>query len=219
MYLLLAINLLLVSLALYFLRATVQSIRKRRPVRGLLSSLSCLLSGVAAGLGMIVLLGYMSYSRLTDEQPVSQIEFSRTSPGEYRARLMIAGTMDQFFDLRGDEWQIDARIVTWKPPMTLLGLDPIYRLDRLSGRYAEVSREKSEPRTIHSLAPETAMDVWKMGLRFPALLPGIDAHYGTATYVPMADGARFNVSLSRDALIARPANEYARDAVGAWREI
>ena len=49
------------------------------------------------------------------------------------------------------------------------------------------------------------------------LAPGIDAHYGTATFVPMADGARFDVSLSRDALIARPVNDSARAAVGAWR--
>jgi hypothetical protein len=33
----------------------------------------------------------------------------------------------------------------------------------------------------------------------------------------MADGARFEVTISRDALIARPANETAADAVGAWR--
>jgi len=48
------------------------------------------------------------------------------------------------------------------------------------------------------------------------LLPGVDAHYGTATYVPMADGARYEVSMSRDALIARPVNDEARNAVGSW---
>ena len=47
-------------------------------------------------------------------------------------------------------------------------------------------------------------------------MPGIDAHYGTATYVPMADGARYEVMLSRDALVARPANDRARDALGVW---
>jgi hypothetical protein len=33
----------------------------------------------------------------------------------------------------------------------------------------------------------------------------------------MADGARYDVSLSRDALIARPANDRARKVVGEWR--
>jgi len=103
--------------------------------------------------------------------------------------------------------------------MTILGLDPIYQLDRLSGRYAEIDRERSEARTVHSLAGDSAADVWKLARRFPMLMPGVDAHYGTATYVPMSDGARFEVTLSRDALIARPANEAARAAVGAWQSV
>jgi hypothetical protein len=44
----------------------------------------------------------------------------------------------------------------------------------------------------------------------------VDAYYGTATYLPMADGARFEISLTRTALIARPLNEPARRAVGDW---
>ena len=47
-------------------------------------------------------------------------------------------------------------------------------------------------------------------------MPGVDAFYGTATYLPLADGARFQVTLSRDAILARPANEAAREAVGDW---
>ena len=47
-------------------------------------------------------------------------------------------------------------------------------------------------------------------------MPGVDAYYGTATYVPMVDRARYDVSLSRDALIARPANDAAREALGDW---
>ena len=100
--------------------------------------------------------------------------------------------------------------------MTVLRLEPIYQLDRLSGRCAEIDRERNEPRTVHSLAAESPADVWRVARRFPFLMPGVDAHYGTATYVPMADGARYEVSLSRDAIIARPANDRARDAVGAW---
>jgi hypothetical protein len=34
----------------------------------------------------------------------------------------------------------------------------------------------------------------------------------------MGDGARFEVTISRDALIARPANEAAAALVGAWRQ-
>ena len=81
---------------------------------------------------------------------------------------------------------------------------------------SDIERERSESRSVHSLAPQNPVDLWRAARRFPLLTPGVDAYYGTATYVPMADGARFEVSLSRDALIARPANDRARAAVGEW---
>jgi hypothetical protein len=210
------ISLVAAFLAFFFLFRTMNGVRRRRLVRASGSSIGCLVSAALAGAGAMLLLSYFSYGRLIEEQLVSRIEFRRISPQEFQARLMIAGADDRFFILRGNEWQMDAKIVTWKPPMTVLGLDPIYQLDRLSGRYAEIDREQNEARTVHSLVTNTPVDVWKFARRFPVLMPGVDAHYGTATYVPMADGARFDVSLSRDALIARPANDQARNAVGNW---
>ncbi len=69
---------------------------------------------------------------------------------------------------------------------------------------------------MHALSPEQFLDIWAVARQFPLLKPGVDACYGTATYVLMADGACFNVSLSRDALIARPINDATREAVGRW---
>lgn len=203
-------------LTLHFLVRTARNLSRRRIVRAGGSSVLCLFSAALLGAGAITLLSYVGYERLTAERPVSTIEFRRISPQEFQARMMIPGEDDRFFVLRGNEWQMDARIISWTPPMTMLGLEPVYQLDRLSGRYAEIDREQTEARTVHSIAPALPTDLWRIARRFPMLTPGIDAHYGTATYVPMADGARFDVSLSRDALIARPANEAAERAVGNW---
>ena len=131
---------------------------------------------------------------------------------------MIDGENDRMFRLLGDEWQMDARVVTWKPPVTLLGLDPIYQLDRLSGRYASLDEEISSQRSVHALSEPVTLDVWQVARRYPLLLPGVDAHYGTATYLPMAHGAIFEVTMTRTALIARPVNDAAREAVGDWRQ-
>ncbi len=214
---LIGISLVATFLTFQFLFGTMTAMRRRRYVRAGSSSVCFAVSAAFAGAGLLFLLSYFSYGRLIEERHVSSIEFRRISPQEFQARLMVPGEEDRFFSLRGNEWQMDARIVTWKPPMTVLGLDPIYQLDRLSGRYAEIDREQNEARTVHSLTPALPTDLWRIARRFPALTPGIDAHYGTATYVPMADGARFDVSLSRDALIARPANAQAETAVGEWR--
>lgn len=203
-------------LTVFFFLKVFHCLGRRKIVRAGASGLSCCVSAALSGAAVVLLFTVLSYARLVEEKLVSRIEFRRVSADEYQARLMIDGERDRFFLLRGDEWQMDAKILTWRPPATILGMDPMFQLDRLSGRYSEVDRERSEARTVHDLAPAVPIDVWRIARRFPVLAPGIDAYYGTATYVPMADGALYEVSLSRDALIARPANERAREAVGNW---
>ena len=204
----------LISVMLLF--STIRHTRRRRVLRASGSFVGSVASASLGGVGILLALSYFTYGRLTDERSISLIEFTQMAPDEYTARLMVDGEPDRLLTLRGDEWQLDARVVNWKPPATLLGLDPIYQLERLSGRYSDIDREVSAARTVHSLADRRFLDLWSVAKRFPILMPGVDAYYGTATYVPMADGARFEVSLTRDALIARPVNNAARDAVGNW---
>jgi hypothetical protein len=216
MNLLLTASVVFTFVTLFFVFSMTRHIRRRRPVRATASLAGGMASAALGGASILLAFSYYGYGRLVDEQHVGEIEFSLSAPGEYTARFMVDGEADRFLQLRGDEWQLDARVVTWKPPVTLLGLDPIYQLDRLSGRYSDIDDEMLEPRTVYALNEELTFDVWRVAYRFPRLMPGVDAHYGTATYVPMVEGARFEVTLSRDALIARPMNEAARSAVGEW---
>ncbi len=219
MNVLVAASAILTLIALIFLRSTVRHTRRGRLLRAGGSATFCMASAALGTAGFLLFMSYLGYERLTAEQLVGVIEFSQTAPEEYTARLMIDGEIDRLLTLRGDEWQLDARVVTWKPPATILGLDPVYQLERLSGRYSSIDRERSEPRTVHALAEERPLDLWSLARNFPKFTPGIDAYYGTATYLPMADGARFRVTLSRDALIARPLNDSARKAVGDWSQV
>ena len=216
MNLLLTLSAVFTLIALYFVVSMTRHARRRRPVRATRSLAGGAVSGCAGAASIMLAFSYYGYGRLVDETLVSRIEFSESAPGEYTARVMIDGKTDRLLELRGDEWQMDARVVNWKPPATLLGLDPIYQLDRLSGRYSSINDEMSQERTVHALSDELTLDVWQVARKFPVLMPGVDAYYGTATFLPMADGARFEVTLTRTALIARPVNEAARQAVGDW---
>ena len=216
MDILLAASAIFTFITLFCVVSMLRHARRRRPLRATGSLAGGATSGALGGASILLAFSYFGYGQLVDEQVVSQIEFSQSAPGEYVARLMIVGESDRLLPLRGNEWQMDARVVNWKPPATLLGLDPIYQLERLSGRYSSVEDELSERRTVHALSEDMTLDVWKVARRFPRLLPGVDAYYGTATYLPMADGARFEVTMTRTALIARPVNDAARQAVGDW---
>lgn len=219
MTVLVAASAIFTLVAIFFLGSTVRNTRRGRMLRAT-GSLACgATTAVLATAGVLLAISYLGYERLTREQLVAMIEFSQNAPDEYTARLMVDGELDRLLTLRGDEWQLDARVVTWKPPATILGLEPVYQLERLSGRYSSIDREQNERRTVHALAEERPLDLWSLARSFPRFAPGVDAYYGTATYVPMADGARFRVTLSRDALIARPLNDSARNAVGEWGRV
>jgi hypothetical protein len=211
-----AASAILTLIALLYLGSTIRHLRHRHLLRAGRSATACAASGVLGTAGILLFMSYLGYERLTDEQLVGVIEFTREAPQTFTARLMIDGQLDQLMPLYGDEWQLDARIVTWKPPATILGFDPVYQLERLSGRYSSVDNELSQPRTVHDLAVERPLDLWSLARKYPKMTPGVDAYYGTATYLPMADRARFRVTMSRDALIARPLNDEAREAVGDW---
>ena len=171
-----------------------------------------------AALLFVVSLNLHTYSRLTYEQPVAEIVFEARAPQRYRATLtrMPAGEM-QIFILSGDEWQLDARVLKWKGWANLLGLDAQYRLERVGGRYRDIEQERHAERTVYGLSENPGVDLWDLSTKYPRWLPFVDAVYGSATYMPMAEGARYQVSLTQSGLIARPLNSQAEQANrGEW---
>ena len=216
MNLLLTASSVFTLIALYFVVSMIRHARRRRPVRATRSLAGGTASAVAGGASIMLAFSYYGYGRLVDEQTIGRIGFTQSAPEQFVARLMLDDQQDRMFELLGNEWQMDARVVTWKPPATMLGLDPIFQLDRLSGRYSSLDDERSKVRSVHSLSEPIAMDVWRFARKYPKLTPGVDAHYGTATYLPMVHGAVFEVTMTRTGLIARPVNEEAEKAVGVW---
>jgi hypothetical protein len=207
---------LLLAAGLFFLGLAGVRVRRRRrlaAVRSAVAGCGCL--GLGALLTALALNLY-TYARLTYEQPVAAISFERQGERRYLARLERPQAPPQSYLLVGDEWQLDARVLKWRPPANLLGLDARYRLERLSGRYVEVENESTRLRTVHGLATERGLNVWNLAQRYRRWLPLVDARYGSAAYLPMADGARFSVSLTQSGLIARAENEAAREATARW---
>jgi hypothetical protein len=191
--------------------------RRGRVVSGSFHLLFSML--LASGAACVGLLGgtLMTYQRLTHEHPALEVSLKRVGEQHFQARLTYPNGKTQEFELLGDEWQVDARLIKWKGPATLVGFDTAYRLERLGGRYTDIAKEKSAPRTVHALSVPDTVDVWDLARRTREYLPWIDALYGNSTYVPMADGATYQVSVSPSGLIARPLNGAARDSVGGWR--
>jgi hypothetical protein len=202
---------------LLFLLLAVKRLRHRRfsacAVHGT-SSLVLFLAAIAIGLLGANLL---TYHRLTHEQPALEAQFKRAGDERYKALLTYPSGETQELALSGDEWQVDARVLKWRPFANLLGFDSAYRLERISGRYTDISRERDRERTVYALNPPDRVDVWTLLRTGRRYMPWADALYGSAVYVPMTEGARYEVVVSQSGLVARPLNEAARQAVGAWK--
>ena len=184
-----------------------------KALRRTLGAVSLLALLALAGLGVAVALNLRTYARLTHEEPVAELSFEARAPQRYRATLTtVPDLQKRSFELAGDDWQLDARVLKWRGWATLLGLDARYRLERVSGRYRDIEQERTAPRSVYALGEEPTFDLWSLASQYPDWLPFVDAVYGSATYLPMAEGATYEVSLTQSGLIARPQNAAARAA-------
>jgi hypothetical protein len=193
--------------ALVFLGGMRRCVRERR-VGGAGVRLILVLGFVLMALGLGALSAALfNYLSLTGETRVAEISLRQVEPQRWSARLQSPDGQHRSVELRGDEWQLDARVIRWKLPALLAGAPPLYRLERLSGRYGDVKQELEAQRTVHDLAADALPDLWTLKRQFPQYLPFVDADYGSAAYLPMLDGARYEVTLGpRGGLLARPAD-------------
>ena len=189
----------------------------RRVITGCLEGLLGLLLLVLSLLLMTISINFFTYNQLTREAPVAEVTFRAIAHQQFWTYITLPHTQAMVFDLRGDEWQLDARILKWHGIAFLFGFDTIYRLDRLSGRYRDIAQEKTAERTVYSLGENRGLDLWAIVQKYGRWLPWIDAVYGSATYMPMVDRGRYNVTISATGLLARPSNDVAREAVRKWR--
>jgi hypothetical protein len=194
----------------------IQRVWRRRILAGSLEGLVGLLLLAVAALMAAITINLFTYDRLTHESRVAEVRFQGIEPQHFWAFLVFKNSA-RILDLRGDEWQVDARVLKWHGTAVLVGFDTLYRLDRLSGRYWDLSQERTGLRTVYSLSEESGLDLWMIAKRYARWMPWVDALYGSATYMPMVDGAHYTVLVSSSGLLARPTNEIARKAVGEWR--
>ncbi|WP_028669999.1 hypothetical protein [Saccharospirillum impatiens] len=178
-------------------------------IRGTLG-VACLVGLVIIGFFIFDLAAYRAFTR---EMVIATLSFSQQ--GEQIYQINLETNQDQQrrnLVLMGDEWQLDARILTWSGPLVLLGMEPVYRLDRIAGRYQSIERELNAPRTVIDLREDA---LWSAS-EVSDWLPWINARFGSSVYLPMVDNGLFEVVLGAQGLIARPVNEPAREALGQW---
>lgn len=168
-------------------------------------------------------LNAQSFSRLTYEAPVANVSVKLADPANNLYDVTVT-RLDgpqtvQVCRLQGDEWDMSARTQKWKPWANVLGLDSTYTLDQLSNRYFSAERANGKTITACDLkGPPPAIDAyvpksWLFWIFDHSFVE--DRRFGTASYMPLADGAVYRVVMTQSGLNAEPVNAPAAAANNA----
>ena len=182
-----------------------------------------------AGVSVLAGLNLQTYHRLTHEQLAATVYFTQVEneANTYVARVTYPDGEAKNYTLPGDEFLIGAQVIKFKPLANILGYDTVYRLEVIQSHYRErFDYDKVTRADVWGvkLSEDPGLDVaafvkqtgTKYGLEAAGISGGQeDARYGSAVYVPMAHGLEYEIKVTQDAVIARPANEEAAKAVGA----
>ena len=218
-----AVPLVVAFFGIWLLLRGLGHLARGRPGRGtgrILIGAPAALAGLAAGL-----LGFnaQTFARLTHEAPVADVRVHVIDHKQNLYRVTVTRLdgpkLTQDCALQGDEWDIGARVQKWKPWANVLGLDTTYTLDQVTNRYLMAARGNGKPITACDLkGPPPDVDRW-VPRSWLAWLVGHayteDRRFGSASFMPLADGARYRVLITQSGLNAEPVNGIARRANAA----
>jgi hypothetical protein len=216
-YRILSIIAILLFLSLLTILLGIRHLLKGKIIAAGIQNLSGISLLLASLLLLSIAINLYSYERLTYEREIAELKFRQIAEQQYQLDITYKNdnTVEQFL-INGDEWQIDARVIKWRGWAQILGLDAQYRLERVSGRYSDIDEELNKTRTVYSLNPKDQIDYWKLINKYNKYLPWIDAYYGSAAYLPMANDASYSVSLTQSGLIARSLDSTTSEKINNW---
>jgi hypothetical protein len=172
--------------------------------RGMATGLAAV---AAAFIAALVALNMQSYSRLTWEKPVAEVRVMQTDASNIETKCV----------LQGDEWILGGRVQKWKPWANTLGMNATYELDQLANKYFDAREANGKPITACDISRPPNAILAKTPQAFRDWLMSVsqveDRRFGSANYMPLADGAVYRVVITQSGFNAEAANAEARAAI------
>lgn len=191
--------------ALLFFRERDWFLQWLRGTAGVLLTLGALYLVLMAG-------SLFSYQPVSEETPMASVSFVANGPQNWDATVTEANGRTRVFELRGDLWQLDVRLLRYSGLGAIFGTDPSFQLDRLVGRYLSLEDEAGKDHSEYVLHTEPALgfDIWERASEGSLFVKPV---LTSVVLVPIVDGAIYEVVLNEDGLLAvRAANSIAQEA-------
>jgi hypothetical protein len=179
------------------------ALRRKRPIRMSTRLLLALVFFAGAAASGAIALGVQGYRALTHEEIAAMVHTEPLGPNRFRAQFRFPDGHEASYTLNGNQLYVDARILKWHPWANIFGLHTVYELDRVAGRYHDLTQEQQQPRTVQSLAPERQVDLFGLRQRYALLSPLLDADYGSATFAAADSPMQYEVRVSTTGLLIR----------------
>jgi hypothetical protein len=154
-----------------------------------------------------ILLGIQGYQSLTYEHPIAEVEVKPIAKQTFETTVRFANHQTRVFLLHGDQVQIDAHIIKWKPVANVLGLHTHYQLNRISGRYKEIDDARRKPTSAYDLSEKNGLNLIDIRQSYPYLSSWLfDAEYGSATFISADQPQQYRLLVSTSGLLFREKN-------------
>jgi hypothetical protein len=193
------------AIGLLFLLLGVVALVRLRPLRALGQLLVGALALSLGALAGAVAIGIQGYRGLTHEDLAARIRVKPTGPQRFVATFEFPDGRVASYALNGDAVYVDAHVLKWKPWANMLGLHTAYELSRVAGRYNDIEKERSAPRSVHALGQERPIDLFELRRRYAWLAPMLDADYGSGAFVAVESEKTLELRVSTTGLLIRPA--------------
>lgn len=180
----------------------------------------CLGVGLLAAALMLGLLGYdfSTYQERLSGQPVAVVSIRDGNQGLFQVTL-IEGEQSRQFMLEGEQWGLEARLLNWRGVALLIGLQPGYRLEAMQGRYLAMEQQILSRYPEQPLKPSLpGPDLWRLVHDWARNNPLLEARREAVQYLPLHNGARYELSWLPTGLQARPLNDIAEQELEHWIE-
>ncbi|MFO1348382.1 MAG: hypothetical protein U1F12_07335 [Pseudomonadales bacterium] len=153
----------------------------------------------------------------SDTNVVVTVSFRKKDANVYIAEMQEPSGAFNSREIEGQQWQLTARMLAWPPLMSYIGLRSGYRLENISGRFIELQLDKMvAQKTSEPLNASGLLDTWRILNDHPSIVPLLSAHLAALGFIPIADGAIYEVIPAGQNFTVNPVNDAAKNAMKSW---
>jgi len=202
-------------LATFTERSKKQEESKKKS-KGMINWLFSIVIFLLIALAIIVFAFNNAYTAFTKEEIIATVECRphRGADADFDVYLtrIIDGEAQppQIFQIKGDQWELGGDILIWESYMNFIGLNSMYRLNRINGRYVRAKDEQSKAQSAYDLATTDQNDFWEKLYENATLIPIIDSVFTQSVASYPFYGDLFQITVTIGGYKAERLNTHTR---------